>query len=121
MDVAHIALLVLAGIAAGWVNTVAGGGSMLSVPALTTTAQLAMPLPLVTPLQACAPSVKFTVRPLTEGPSSSSSRPDNVALPPPRITVGPMYSSVVVSLVTVISTVALTGSLTPSVALNVAT
>jgi uncharacterized membrane protein YfcA len=34
MDVVHIVLLVLAGIAAGWVNTVAGGGSMLSVPAL---------------------------------------------------------------------------------------
>jgi uncharacterized membrane protein YfcA len=34
MGVLDIGLLVLAGIVAGWVNTVAGGGSMLSVPAL---------------------------------------------------------------------------------------
>ena len=33
-DLLHITLLVIAGIAAGFVNTVAGGGSVFTVPAL---------------------------------------------------------------------------------------
>lgn len=34
VDVLSLVLLVLSGIVAGWVNTIAGGGSMLTVPAL---------------------------------------------------------------------------------------